>query len=246
MSAPSAFDALLRPATGKRDNAPATVVFDLDGTLVRGDCGDALIRELIGRHWLRRVGAALALPIGIPMMAFAPTRRRGVSLFLWLGTVGLPTDELARRIDGFLRMYRFTPIPFAVAALERELAAGHRVAIATGALRELAENLLQRLGVAGRVTLVASEMRPFAGGQAVSVQCNGAIKLAELERRGLPPPYLRAYSDSWIDFPLLAASRSPVAVCCRPRDLARLQARLGERLHVLAAPSGTSVVAVDQ
>ena len=32
MSAPSAFDALLRPATGKRDNAPATVVFDLDGT----------------------------------------------------------------------------------------------------------------------------------------------------------------------------------------------------------------------
>jgi phosphatidylglycerophosphatase C len=241
---PSAFDALLRPVSGQRGNAPATVVFDLDGTLVRGDCGDALIRELIGRHWLRRLGAALALPIGIPMMAFGRTRRRGVSLFLWLGTVGLAPDELARRLEGFLRGYRFTPMPFAVAALERELAAGHRVAVATGALRVLAENFLQRLGIADRVTLVASEMQPFAGGQVASVQCNGVVKLVELERRGFPPPYLRAYSDSWSDHPLFAASRSPMAVRCPPRDLARLQARFGDRLQVLADPGSDGSMAI--
>lgn len=243
---PSAFDALLRPVSGQRDDTPAIVVFDLDGTLVRGDCGDALIRDLIGQHWLRRVGAALAAPIGFPMMAFGPTRRRGVSLFLWLGTVGLAPDELARRLDGFLRAYRFTPMPFAVAGGELAFERGHRVAVATGALRTLAENLLLRLGVAGRVTLVASEMQPFAGGQAVTVQCNGAIKLAQLERSGFPPPYLRAYSDSWTDHPLFAAARTPIAVRCPPRDLARLQARFGERLQVLADPGGTQVVAIDE
>lgn len=242
--ATSAWTALLRPVSGQRSSGPERVVFDLDGTLVRGDCGDALIRALIARHWLRRVGALLALPFGFPMMAFPPLRRRGVSLFLWLGTVGLAPEELARRIDEFLQHYPFRPLPYAVEALERELAAGHRVAIATGASRELAENLVQRLGVAGRVTLIASEMRPFAGGQVAAVQCNGKVKLTELERHDFAPPYLRAYSDSWTDHPLFGAARLAVAVRCPPRDLKRLEARFGERLQVLAeqAPASGTVV----
>jgi len=235
MSDAAGRNAMLRTVSGK--GAPGaqagTVVFDLDGTLVRGDCGDALIRRLLGAHWLRRVGALLAMPVAMPMMAFLPTRRRGVSIFLWLGTVGLPPTELSRRIDAFLQDYPFRPIGEAVAALERELAAGHRVVVATGALRVLCEHLVRRLGFAGRVAVVASEMSPFAGGQVASVQCNGRYKLDELARQGHAPPYLRSYSDSWMDHPLFAASRIAIAVNCPERDLARLQARFGERLQVL-------------
>jgi phosphatidylglycerophosphatase C len=235
----TAFDALLRPVTGPRDGLPGIVVFDLDGTLVLGDCGDALIRRLLGASWLRRLAALVAMPVCGPMMAFAPSRRRGVSAFLWLGTVGLAPAELTRRIDAFLRDYPFRPLPYAVAALEREIAAGHRVAVATGALRVLAEHLLQRLGVAGRVVLVASEMQAFAAGQVASVQCNGTVKLRELERAGFAPPYLRAYSDSWSDHPLFAASRTPIAVRCPERDLDRLRERFGERLQLLS-PDATA------
>lgn len=239
---PSAWTALLRPVAGKTTTGPGTVVFDLDGTLVLGDCGDALIRRLLSAHWLRRLAALTVLPLGVPMMAFPPTRRRGVSLFLWLGTVGLAPAELTRRIDDFLREYPFRPLPYAVAALERELAAGHRVAVATGALRVLADDLLRRLGAADRVTLVASEMQPFAGGQIASVQCNGAIKLIELERAGFAPPYLRAYSDSWSDHPLFAAARTPIAVRSPERDLDRLRERFGDRLQVLSPELSTGVV----
>ncbi len=245
MSGPaSPWQSLLRPVAGKTAAGPGIVVFDLDGTLVLGDCGDALIRRLLAAHWLRRLAALIVLPLGIPMMALPTTRRRGVSLFLWLGTVGLTPAEITRRIDDFLRDYPFRPLPYAVAALERELAAGHRVAVATGALRVLADGLLRRLDVAERVTLVASEMQAFAGGQIAAVQCNGAVKLVELERAGFAPPYLRAYSDSWSDHPLFAASRTAIAVRCSERDLDRLRHRFGERLHILPPEPAAGTVTV--
>jgi len=242
---PAGWDAVLRNVSGRGGGAAptGTVVFDLDGTLVRGDCGDALIRHLLSRHWLRRLAALLALPLGLPMMAFPPLRRRGVSIFLWLGTVGLDDKELSRRIDAFLLAYPYRPITGANLALDAELAAGHHVVIATGALNVLAEHLVGRMGFAGRVAVVASAMAPFAGGQVTRVQCNGRVKLEELGRAGFAPPYLRAYSDSWTDHPLLAAARTAIAVNCRDRDLARLQRKFGDRLQVM--PRDATSVQVD-
>ena len=226
---------MLAQAAALRGTAAAdgTVVFDLDGTLVRGDCGDAVIRHLLSRHWLRRLAALLALPLGLPMMAFPPLRRRGVSIFLWLGTVGLDDAALSRRIDAFLLAYPFRPITGAILALDAELAAGHRVVIATGALNVPCRaprrpDGFRRPRGRGRVRHGALRRRPGA-----RVQCNGRVKLEELGRAGFAPPYLRAYSDSWTDHPLLAAARTAIAVNCRDRDLARLQRKFGDRLQVM-------------
>ncbi|KFN44987.1 HAD-IB family phosphatase [Arenimonas oryziterrae] len=213
----------------------ALVVFDLDGTLIHGDCGGALVRRLIARHSWRRIAALLIAPVAMPMMMFPRTRRRGVSAFLWLGTVGVAPALLDATIARFIADYPLRELPSARAALENELAQGHRVVVATGALRVLAEGFLQRLGVGDRVLVAASRMTRFAGGQIASVQCNGHEKLRELQRLGLPTDLLRAYSDTWSDFPLFDAAATPIVINASARDLRRLQSRYGERLQMLAS-----------
>src|SRR3546814_16690803 len=59
------------------------VVFDFDHTLYDGDSGSHLVLWLIHRHWWRKLAAMLAAPVLLPMVACLPTRRRGISGFLW-------------------------------------------------------------------------------------------------------------------------------------------------------------------
>src|SRR3546814_12711008 len=62
------------------------VVFDFDHTLYDGDSGSHLVMWLIRRHWWRKLAALLAAPVLLPMVAWLPTRRRGISGFLWIAT----------------------------------------------------------------------------------------------------------------------------------------------------------------
>src|SRR3546814_17521771 len=64
------------------------VVFDFDHTLYDGDSGSHLVMWLIRRHWWRKLAALLAAPALLPLVAWLPTRRRGISGFLWVATFG--------------------------------------------------------------------------------------------------------------------------------------------------------------
>src|SRR5690606_24565574 len=75
--------------TAPRPAAPV-VVFDFDHTLYDGDSGSHLFAWLIRRSPWRSALALLAAPLLGPMIAFLPTRRRGISGFVWIGTVGMP------------------------------------------------------------------------------------------------------------------------------------------------------------
>src|SRR5690606_8438411 len=75
--------------TVPNDDAPL-VVFDFDHTLYDGDSGSHLFAWLIRRSAWRTALALLAAPVLGPMVAFLPTRRRGISGFVWIGTVGMP------------------------------------------------------------------------------------------------------------------------------------------------------------
>ena len=67
------------------------VVFDFDHTLYDGDSGSHLFKWLIKRNAWRKLLALLIAPVFAPMIAFMPTRRRGISAFVWVGTLGMRT-----------------------------------------------------------------------------------------------------------------------------------------------------------
>src|SRR5690606_25110249 len=85
-----------------RDDAPL-VVFDFDHTLYDGDSGSHLFAWLIRRSWWRQLLALLLAPVFAPMVAFLPTRRTGISGFVWAGTVGFHrVRELDVLIDAYV------------------------------------------------------------------------------------------------------------------------------------------------
>ena len=109
------------------------MVFDFDHTLYDGDSGGHLVLWLLKRSWLRRIGALLATPVLLPLVAFLPTRRCGISGYLWIGTLGLHgRRELDTLIDRYVAHARKRDsaracCPMALAVLQRHRDAGDRV-----------------------------------------------------------------------------------------------------------------------
>lgn len=212
----------------RRSSAADVVVYDFDGTLVEGDIGAAFIHDLL-RGWRRAVALPLAGP-GFLLMRFDATRALGVALFFRIASLGrrLPAlDTLAVR---FAETRALRPRARELAWLEADLAAGRRVVVATGAFETLARVALDRLGLGGRVTLVASTLETGRLGTRVVRHCNGAAKLRALAEHGFPPPYAKAVSDSWADAPLLAAAREAVMVNASAKSREALRRAVGERL----------------
>src|SRR5690606_15367863 len=116
-----------------RGDAPL-VVFDFDHTLYDGDSGSHLFAWLIRRHWWRWLLALLLAPVFGPMVAFLPTRRVGISGFVWAGTVGLHrVRELDALIDAYVAGHadaiRARLLPVALDAFHAHRARGDRVVV---------------------------------------------------------------------------------------------------------------------
>ena len=214
-------------------NARATVVFDFDGTLARGDCCSAFLRWLIYRHPLRWLAAAMLSPIMAPCLLVRPLRRSAVSGALWLGTVGLRGGGFDALLEQFSAQHSLRPIEDTVAALREEVSRGHRVVVATGALQPVADALLRRMQLRDQVALVGSESSRWAAGLVAGNHCVGDGKVKRLHAQGFPGPFLRAYSDSWTDFPLLDDAEEPVLVNGSPAPRQRLRQRYGKRLRMV-------------
>jgi len=78
------------------------VVFDFDHTLYDGDSGSHLVGWLLRRNAWRTIVAILAAPLLLPLVAFLPTRRFGISGFLWIGTLG---THARHDLDGLIDQY---------------------------------------------------------------------------------------------------------------------------------------------
>lgn len=211
--------------TGKRPGLPYAplVVFDFDHTLYDGDSGGHMILWAIRRHWLRRVAAVLAAPVLGPMVAWMPTRRRGISGFLWIGTFGL---HRRRDLDSLIDAYvsankariRARLLPVALEVLHRHRSAGDRVLIATGAPPELARAILDFVAHED-LPVIGSLMKPFLGGLITDVHCHARNKMRMIWDAGYERIAI-AYSDSSADLPLLRAADKPVVVNPKPERVA--------------------------
>jgi len=198
-----------------RDGAPL-VVFDFDHTLYDGDSGAHLFKWLIERTWWRRALALLIAPVFGPMVAFLPTRRVGISGFVWAGTVGLHRRrDLDIEIDRYVVLHteqiRQRLLPIALDVLHRHRESGDRVVIATGAPPELARAILAFVAHED-VPLVGTLVGSRLGGIGAIRHCHAEMKMAMLRDAGYVDEVAIAYTDSSADLPLLKAARQPVVV----------------------------------
>lgn len=201
-----------------RPEAPL-VVFDFDHTLYDGDSGGHLVRWLIRRNPLRTVAALAATVLLGPMVAFLPTRRRGISGYIWIGTFGL---HGRRGFDALIDRYVATHkaevqqrlLPVALEVLREHRAAGDRVVVATGAPPELARAILSFVAHQD-VPVVGTAVGPRFGAVVATRHCHNEEKMRMLRERGYGDIAV-AYSDSSADLPLLKAARVPVVVNPKP------------------------------
>jgi len=192
------------------------VVFDFDHTLYDGDSGAHLVRWLLLRSPLRAVAAVLASVVLGPMIAFLPTRRRGISGFLWIGTIGLHRRrDLDLLIDRYVGRHaeklRARLLPIALDVLHHHLIAGDRVLIATGAPPELAREIL-RFVAHENVPVIGTKVGPRFGAVMAVRHCHAEEKVRMLRDAGYAGDIATAYSDSSADLPLLETALKPVVV----------------------------------
>ena len=197
-----------------RADAPV-VVFDFDHTLYDGDSFGHVLGWLLKRNFLRTLVALAVTPLLGPMVAFLPTRRRGISGYVWIGTFGL---HGRRSFDAVLDLYVATHqeeirrrlLPVALEVLRGHRAAGDRVVIATGAPPELARAILAFVAHED-VPVIGTAVGPRFGAMGARRHCHNEEKVRMLQERGYGE-IAAAYSDSSADLPLLLAARAPVVV----------------------------------
>lgn len=198
-----------------RDDAPL-VVFDFDHTLYDGDSGSHLFKWLIERAWWRVLLALLVAPVAGPMVAWLPTRRAGISVFVWTGTLGVrdraALDALIDRyVASHVEAIKARLLPLALDVFHQHRERGDRVVVATGAPPELARAILSFVAHED-VPVIGTLLGPKLGGMGALRHCHHAMKMTMLRAAGFTGPVESAYSDSSADLPLLRAARRPVVV----------------------------------
>lgn len=191
------------------------VVFDFDHTLYDGDSGSHLFAWLIRRSWLRTAVALALTPLLGPLVAMLPTRRRGISGYVWIATFGLHRRrDLDALIDRYVEANRAQMqarlLPAALEVFAAHRAAGDRVVVATGAPPELARAILSFVAHQD-VPVIGTVVGPKFGAVAARRHCHHEEKMRMLREQGYGEIAM-AYSDSTADLPLLKAAQRAVVV----------------------------------
>jgi phosphatidylglycerophosphatase C len=207
------------------------VLFDFDGTLIRGDCVTGLLRRLLRTTYWRWVPALLAMPLILGFLWWR-TAQLPAMFYLWLAMVGRSEVEYRQACAAFVADFTRDPqqrvIQVAMQRLRAHVAAGDRVYIVTAANESLAQAIWAAIDGPPVTALIGSQLRRGLGGWLWVFHCIGPRKVRALARAGVRPPYDVAYSDSSKDLPMLRAARQRVLVEPSARTLRRVRRELGE------------------
>ena len=218
-------------------------VFDLDGTLLRGDTTAEFVRGLILRSPPRAMAALLAAPILGPFFFVPFARRHAITVLLGIATVGAPPGRIQALAEEFAARRAAAEgnqISVVLDRLHAHLDAGHRVVIATGCADWLAEASCRVLGL-DAVEIVAARLQQGQRFVRPSRECGmwnalptstrgfsfGVQKVRRLAAAGISIPVAYAYTDSVTDLPLLLAANERYVVDPGPRRLRRIRGRAG-------------------
>ncbi|PJK11852.1 haloacid dehalogenase [Lysobacteraceae bacterium NML95-0200] len=206
------------------------VVFDFDHTLYDGDSFTDFLKWRIVRSPWRWLLAALIAPLAAPMIAFLPTRRRGISAFVWVGTVGQHRRrDLNDLIEAYVRRnqdeIRKRLLSVALEVFHQHRQAGHAVIVATGAPPALARAILAFVAHQD-VPVIGTEVGPKFGAVGALRHCHHEMKVRMIRQAGFTQAIAHAYSDSSADLPLLMAAQKPVVVNPKPAALALFRRKL--------------------
>jgi phosphatidylglycerophosphatase C len=217
-------------------------VFDLDGTLLRGDTTAEFVRSLIWRSPPRVAVAVASAPLLGPLFFVPFARRYAITALLWIATVGLPSGRFQALMEEFVGEHTAEGgrILVALDRLQAHLDAGDRVVIATGCADWLATAVCRALGldpvevVAARLQQGRRFVRPLRGCSmwnalpaATGTFSFGIEKVRRLTAAGISIPVAYAYTDSVNDLPLLLAATERYVVDPGPRLLRRIRAHAG-------------------
>lgn len=212
----------------------ATIVFDFDGVLLRGDSFAGYL------HWRtrarrRRLLAALPLVPLLPLMRYPRTLPWAAKVFTRALTLGLDRARFEAEIDAFCDDWLAAPRRINTALVDRlraHVAAGDRVLVVSGTAHYLLETLLQRLGIAG-VTAHGTQVDFGRAGLFARRHNYGTAKLSTLAEVGVSAPWAVSYSDSYADLPILAAAQRALLVEPSREHERLLRAALGAKIELV-------------
>ena len=212
------------------------VLFDLDGTLIRGDLARWYLLDAFRQRPLRLLVAALVAPFVLPGFLSQRLRRLSTATFLWIATSGRSPREVMRSFRTFAHAFvaggRGPKLRApAVAQLRAHASGPVPVALVTGCVSPLAHAFVLALGLP-RVRIVGSVAGWRAGGMVVLFHCHAERKVACAVGAGVPPPWSSCYTDSAKDLPLLEQSRTRVLVCPSPATRRRVEEALAGDVQV--------------
>lgn len=213
----------------------ATIVFDFDGVLLRGDSFAGYLRWRTRARWHRALAAVPVLPL-LPLMRHPRTLPWAARVFTRALTLGLDRTRFEAEIDAFCEIWSGAEHRINAGMVERiraHVAAGDRVFVISGTAQYLLDGLLRRLGVTG-VTAVGSAIEFGVTGLRARRHTFGATKIAVLAEHGVTAPWSTSYSDSYADLPILAAAQRAVLVEPSAAHERLLREALGERVELIA------------
>lgn len=182
-----------------------------------------------------------------------PTRRTGISGFVWVGTLGLRgSAAFTKMVEAYVHenreKIRQNLLPVALEVLHRHREAGDEVIVATGAPPELARAILAFVAHED-IPVLGSQVGPRLGAMVAVRHCHYRMKMRMIHEAGFTAPIWRAYSDSPADLPLLAAAVEPVVVNPKASAVAFFRQKLPGTTPILnwgcPGRAGEPVVAAD-
>jgi len=228
--------AIAGPSDSPASTPPAGVLFDFDGTCVRGDTMAGFLVHCAARMPWRAPPMLLSWLLLAPLGLLPGGQRWVNSALTWWGTVGLGrrgTLRLVRDYAGLLRTRTDLWYPGALCRMAEHRARGERVWVVSASCRQWIGPVLAAAGQ-GDAVLVGSVFAFRWGGLVMARRCHGAGKVLALERRdrGATRRWTWAYGDRLSDLPILRLAERQGLVG-PGRQAARARARLGASAEVL-------------